>query len=177
MILDKRINWMIDWDNDPEFQILVDKDFLSNYSTTKINHTCKNGMLYGEKDGIVSYYYTHNGKGFAGRSIDFLIDNQIQTINGPFYGEPANAMTFSYTADLEAYNRGYTFYFGFSITLELAKEWAKELNAFVVYNYNRYTLSLKPDEYVKPRKYNENILIKNYTTNSLEDLNFVWGMV
>lgn len=136
-ILDARVNWMSEFDNDPGLQVLVDRvpplEELIYIERPLGRSAC---FLYAEKGGYVHYLYadTRDTRGFSGRGYTLKVRKEWgaepveETYIGPWSSRSAvaNSLGFgpcvdaSITDSLEAFQRGYTFSAG-AITLGLAE--------------------------------------------------------
>ncbi|HRR49605.1 MAG TPA: hypothetical protein P5293_06605 [Bacteroidales bacterium] len=115
-ILDMKVCWYENFDNDPQLQILVDKmpDF------DDLLYEKKDGLYFAEKDGYVSFFvYTKPGEGFGGRVFPItLTDGTKVDLKGPWSSRAGvmNKAGFEpcldvhLTDDPEVWKRGYTFY-------------------------------------------------------------------
>jgi hypothetical protein len=133
-ILNARINWVVDYDNDAFLEVLVDKlPDEKSVPMRKIAHpddlTCD--LYWGELDGYVRFFFhdPNNARGFAGHNFDMhMEDGSVVSIHGP-WSSRAGAMNrhFPHSVDVSitdepgAFEKGYTFYSG-HITIEKARE-------------------------------------------------------
>ena len=131
-ILKMKVKWNLEWANEPQFQVLVDKmpslDELRYESLQKD----QSRLLFAEKDGYVNFTVLHtnsNGNpikddGYGGRHRSFtLTDESILEVSGGWSSRTGvmnkyftQSMEVSITDNPKSYERGYTFYAG-AITL------------------------------------------------------------
>lgn len=85
-ILESRVEWYLDYGNDPKFEILVDKIprkiIYSHYP--ELNHS---GIYYGENEGFVSFFYhdINDQTGYGGAKFELeLDDGTTRIIRGPW---------------------------------------------------------------------------------------------
>jgi len=140
-ILEARVRWMPEFDNHPEFEILVDeipKIEELVYTEIKLG---KDAFYYAEKDGYVHYIYHQplDETGFGGRVFRLNVKNdwgqiEAKDLKGPWASRAAvvNALVkhiecvdVALTDKPESYERGHTFTAG-TITLERATKAAKK---------------------------------------------------
>ena len=128
-----KVKWNLEWANEPQFQVLVDKmpshDELRHESLQVRNNS---RLLFAEKDGYVHFTALNtdsNGNpikddGYGGRHRSFtLTDDSILEVSGGWSSRTGvmnkyftQSMEVSITDSPTSYERGYTFYAG-AITL------------------------------------------------------------
>ena len=158
-ILDAKIDWMLEWANDPGLKILVDN--VPDYSdVVHQSLLVKNGILYyAEKGGYVHYFVSTSGKGgYGGHVFTIKVDSCVKPIQkvaraysniltyktidvvGPWSGHSGtvNKLTniqcleVSMTAERKVFDRGHTFISG-NITLDLGKDAINIINPKLVF--------------------------------------------
>ncbi len=128
-VLDAKVNWMLNWANDPRLVLLVDE------SPKNFIYQKKGCLYFAEKEGIVRFFfYDGPGDGYSGRNFDITLDTGEEvTLQGPWSsrsGVMNNAgftpsMEVHFTDSLKHFERGYTLYAG-HVTVELAKKVVEE---------------------------------------------------
>jgi hypothetical protein len=131
-ILDMKVHWYENFDNEPELMLLVDK--LPDHDDLRYE---KKGPLYfAEKDGYVSFFaYSQPGDGYGGRVFPIVLtDGTKMDLKGP-WSSRAGAMNRAgfvpcldviITDDPEVWKKGYTFYAA-HVTKKLVDEYIGEL--------------------------------------------------
>lgn len=188
-ILKSKIEWMEDWDNYPSLSCLL-KDV--NYDDFDFQQ--KGSLYWAERDGLVRFYsYSKPDEGFGGRIFKIKVNGEEKSLIGP-WSSSASAMNkhfphcfeIHYTEEESVWNRGYTFYFGLSLLIPLAKKAIEDAGGYLV-NGNGvgpydsemsgeqsvviggycpdYSISMLPNKIVKPRKRQDKIVYKNMITN------------
>ncbi len=163
-ILKARVNWMIGWLNQPDFQILVDRI----PKLDELRYEARDGHYYAELDGYVNFFgYSAPGEGYGGRTFTLhMKDGSKADLIGPWSSRSGllNAHGFgpctevAMTDDAAFFDRKKRFgcYYGGAITVPLAEEAARIAGVHLVRHYQfgdkefYYTPSLKPGEIIKP---------------------------
>lgn len=165
-ILNARIRWNLEWANDPDLEVLVDRF----PSQDEFEFEQKGRCWFAEKDGAVSFF-SHSGedvneKGFYSSTFKLRMkDGSIKTLRGPWSSRSGvmNKQGFTPSVEVrifedeESFNRGYTAFAG-HITLKLAQKVIKKFlpNVYLVRIEDEtdiyYVPSMSPIKVQKPTK-------------------------
>lgn len=118
-VLNARVNWNLEWDNDPHLEVLV--DHIPPLEALTFHH--HEWAYYAHLDGYVKFFaYTGQGDGYGGRGFTLnMADGTQKTLKGPWSSRAGaiNALRcpglpptldVSMTDDHDVWLRGYTFY-------------------------------------------------------------------
>lgn len=122
-LLKAKIDWCLDYDNDPRLKVLVDK--MPDMSDARFEQ--RGSLYFAEKDDCVRFFsYSKPGEGYGGSKFNItLLDGTPKTLIGPLSSnhDAMNAAGFTpsfpvvITDDPKTWERGYTFFAGHA-TLE-----------------------------------------------------------
>lgn len=130
-VLAARINWMLDWSNSPELEILVDKIPASE----DLRYERRDNLYVAEDAGYVSFYYWKgpgNTSGFGGAAIPVTMkDGSTVELLGPWSSRAGcvnqlwpehPVVDVALTSDPDTFYKGRGCFFAGHITLELAQQ-------------------------------------------------------
>lgn len=126
-----RIDWHGHYANRPTLQVIVNKI----PSSEDYVYEKKGPMYFGLVNGIAQFkFYNGPGRGYGGATFNLKMkDGSVATLKGPWssnasamtsYGFPATTEV-SLTDDPKVWERGHTFFGGYSITIEALAEACK----------------------------------------------------
>ena len=130
-VLNAKVNWANQWDNDASLQLLVDK----MPAHSDLRYEQRGSLYYAELDGYVSFFsWSKPGEGYGGDVFYLTMkDGTKKELKGPWSSRAGcmndagfgPCMDVSMTDDPEAFERGYTFY-GAHATYEICIKAANE---------------------------------------------------